>query len=364
MSRRLRPRPRLVPRELPGRLAGVGVAALAALSALLAALALFALSGAPPLEALSTLLGEPLRSSYGMGETLLVASPLLLCGLSVALARRVGMWNIGAEGQLALGAFAAAGLALHLDVPAPASVLVLALGGALAGALWAAAPALLRVYAGVSEILSTLMLNYVGAAWVAYWVFGPWKGADGFPYTAYIGDAWQLPTLVGRAHLGLLVGILLAALLALALRRSAAGYELRVIGAAPAAARYAGMPVAARSVAAMLLAGALAGLAGAFEVAGTAHRLHASISPGYGYTGIIVAFLAGQRPLLVPLVAVGMAVLAVGGEGLQIAYPTLSAAAVDALQGVLLLSVLIGQGLAGYRLVWTAPGSVGQADED
>jgi ABC-type uncharacterized transport system permease subunit len=357
---------RLVPREDPGRWrsAGVTVAALAA--SLAAAAALFALAGAPPLAALATLLGEPFASAFGLSETLLVATPLILCGLSVALAFQVGMWNIGAEGQFYLGAFAATGVSLHLPalagvatLGAPANLVLAAVVGALAGGLWAVGPALLRVHAGVSEILTTLLLNYVAMAWIEYWVFGPWKGVDGFPYTAYLEPAWHLPVFLHRAHVGLLVALALAALLAWLVRRTAVGYEVRVIGASPGAARYAGLPVASRSVAMMAVAGALAGLAGSFEITGVAHRLHASLSPGYGYTAIIVAFLARHHLLAVPLVAVGFAALAVGGENLQIEYPALSAATVDALQGVLLVSVLAGQGLARYRLIRDVRGGRG-----
>jgi ABC-type uncharacterized transport system permease subunit len=342
---------RLVPRENPGPWTGAGVAAGALLASLLAGAALFALAGAPPLAALRTLLGEPFGSAFGVSETLLVATPLTLCGLSVALAHRVGLWNIGAEGQLYLGAFAAAGLALHVPVPAPASLLLGAVAGALAGALWALGPGLLRVRAGVSEILTTLLLNYVALAWIEYWVFGAWKGADGFPYTAYFDPAWHLPRLMHRAHLGLPVALALAVLLAWLVRHTTVGYEVRVIGASPAAARHAGLPVTSRIIAVMAVAGALAGLAGSFEVMGVAHRLHASLSPGHGYTAIIVAFLARHHLLAVPVVAMGFAALAVGGEALQIEHRALSAAAVDALQGVLLASVLVGQGLARYRLV-------------
>jgi simple sugar transport system permease protein len=338
-------------RRWPGAWRGLRVAAGALVASLLAGAALLHLAGAPPLAALATLLGEPFGSLFGLSETLLVATPLILCGLSVATAHQVGMWNIGAEGQLYLGAFAATGAALHLPVPAPASLVIAALAGALAGALWALVPALLRTYAGVSEILTTLLLNYVAMAWVAYWIYGPWKGADGFPYTAYFDPAWHLPVFLQRAHVGLFAALALAGVLAWVLGRTALGYEVRVIGASPAAARYAGMPAAGRTVTVLVAAGALAGLAGSFEVTGVAHRLHASLSPGYGYTAIIVAFLARSHLLAVPLVAIAFAALAVGGEALQIAHAGLSAAAVDALQGMLLVSVLAGQALARHRLI-------------
>jgi ABC-type uncharacterized transport system permease subunit len=335
----------------PGAWLGLRVTAGALVASLLAGAALFSVAGAPPLAALATLLGESFGSLFGLSETLLVATPLILCGLSVATAHQVGMWNIGAEGQLYLGAFAATGVALHLPVPAPASLLVAAVAGALAGALWALVPALLRTHGRVSEILTTLLLNYVAMAWVAYWIYGAWKGADGFPYTAYLDPAWHLPVFLQRAHVGLFAALALAGALAWILGHTAVGYEVRVIGASPAAARYAGMPAAARTVAVMAVAGALAGLAGSFEVTGVSHRLHASLSPGYGYTAIIIAFLARGNLLAVPLVAIAFAALAVGGEALQITYPGLSAAAVDALQGVLLASVLVGQALARHRLI-------------
>lgn len=342
---------RLVPRETRVRFLGLRVA-LAALALSIAAGALiFHLAGAPPIDAFAALLREPFTSRLGISETLLTATPLLLCGLAVALAYRVGLWNIGAEGQLYMGAFAAAGLALYSDLSGPLAIPTMALAGAMAGALWAAIPALLKVHGRVNEVLSTLMLNYVAIAWVELLVFGPWKGRDRFPYTEYIAEAWQLPTIMGRTHLGLVVAVVAAISLHLLLRVTVFGYEVRIIGASPDSARYAGIPAATRSVAVMALAGAMAGLAGAFEVSGVAHRLHASISPGYGYTAIIIAFLARANPLAVIGVAVAFAGLTVGGEGLQIEFPELSSASVSALQGVVLVSVLCGEGLMRYRLV-------------
>lgn len=342
---------RLVPREADARWVGLRVAVAAlAMSTAVAAL-LFHWAGAPPLEAFAALLGEPFGSALGISETMLTATPLVLCGLAVALAYRVGLWNIGAEGQLYMGGFAAAGVALYVDLPPLLCIPAAALAGALAGALWAALPAVLKARGRVNEVLSTLMLNYVAIAWVELLVFGPWKGPDRFPYTEYIADAWQLPALMGRAHVGLLVALVLAAALFALLRFTAFGYEIRVIGASPDNARYAGIPAVSRAIAVMAMAGALAGLAGAFEVTGVAHRLHANLSPGYGYTAIIVAFLARSNPLAVIVVGFAFAALVVGGEGIQIAFPQVSSASVAALQGLLLVSVLIGEGLMRYRIV-------------
>ena len=283
---------RLVPRERVTRFLGLRVAVTAiVISAAMGAL-LFHLAGAPPIDAFVVLFTEPFGSEFGISETLLTATPLLLCGLAVAMAYRVGLWNIGAEGQLYVGALAAAGVALHVDVPSFLCLPLVVVVGAFAGAIWAAVPAALKTHGRVNEVLSTLMLNYVAIAMVELMVYGPWKGPDLFPYTEYIAESWQLPTLLGRAHAGLVVAVVLAALLFWVLRYTTFGYEVRILGASPESARYAGIPAVSRSIAVMAVAGGLAGLAGAFEISGVVHRLQASISPGYGYTAIIIAFLA------------------------------------------------------------------------
>ena len=152
-------------------------------------------------------MGEPFGSVFGWSETLLKAGPIAFCALSVSLARRVGLWNIGAEGQLYLGAWAGAGLALHASVqPGVMGPLLVLAAGALAGAAWAAIPAVLQVRLGVNEILSTLMLNYTAIAWVELWVYGSWKGEDGFPYTRYLDPVWHLPQLLGRHPLDRTIG--------------------------------------------------------------------------------------------------------------------------------------------------------------
>ncbi len=353
---------RVVARGELGRARGVIVALSALVVSLGAGSGLFALAGAPVGGALWVLVSEPFGSLYGFSETLVTATPLILCGLAVALAYRVGLWNIGAEGQLQMGAFAATGMALSVSLPAGVDALgvpLMVLAGALLGALWALLAGILRTHAQVSEILATLMLNYVAVAWVGFWIYGPWKGEDGFPYTAYIDDSWQLSTFLHRAHIGLFFAAGLAVLLWLVLRYTAFGYELRVLGASPATAHYAGMPTRARRLAVMAMAGGLAGVAGAFEVSGVAHRLQESISPGYGYSGIIVAFLARSQPLAVIFSGLFLAALAVGGEGLEIAFPSLSSATVSAFEGLLLLGVLLGQGLSRYRLVFVASSDKG-----
>ncbi len=341
-----------MPRGRPSVLAEIGVLAGALGLAALVGAVVFAAAGAPPLATLAVLVTEPFGSAFGISETLLEAVPLGFCALAVVLALKVDLWNIGAEGQLYMGALGATWAGLYgPEWPGPLRIPFALLCGAAMGAAWAFLPAVLRAWRRVSEILSTLMLNYVAIAWVELLVYGPWKGEDRFPYTAFLPeDAW-LPVLFRRVHAGILLVVALALLLAWIERRTVVGYEVRVVGASPALARYAGLPVVRRLLAVMALAGAMGGLAGACEVLGTQHRLHAAISPGYGYTAIIVAFLARRDLGASLVVAFLFAALAVGGDGLPAASPALSPAVVKVFQGVLLLLVLSGGVLARYRVV-------------
>lgn len=330
-----------------------------AVSALLVGLfggALFAAGGAPPMRGLASLIVDPLTTAAGFSETLLVATPIALCALSVSLARWMGLWNIGAEGQLLFGAFAATGLALFTATPPGAlSVPLLLASGALAGAVWAAAPILLRTRLGVSEILSTLMLNYVALTWVELWIFGPWKGPNNYPYTVMIAPTWQMLTVWMRLHVGFALVPLIAVFMSWLYRSTLFGYQARLIGASPEAARYAGLPVEERQISAFLAAGALAGLAGAVQVAGVHHRLEGSVSVGYGYTAILAAFVAGGRPMGAVLVSVLLAALEVGGSGVRVDYPDVSSALVMVLKGVLFVTLLSGEALTRFTLARRGP---------
>ncbi len=339
-------------RSRPSLWAELGVILAAVLIASAAGCGLFAIAGAPPLEALAVLVKEPFGSAYGISETLLRTVPLAFCALAVALALKIDLWNIGAEGQLYVGALAGSWLALHGPaMPGPIALPAILLVGAFAGALWAVVPGLLKVYGRVNEIISTLMLNYVAIAWVELMVYGPWKGEDGFPYTALFDEAWRLPLLYKRVHAGLLLVVLLALVLWFIERRTTIGYEIRVAGASQPAARYGGVPVLSRLLLVMAFAGGAAGLAGVCEVSGVEYRLHAGISPGYGYTAIIIAFLARRHLLVSLVVAFLFAALVVGGDGVQVSFPGVSAAVVQVFQGLLLLLVLAGGWFTRYRLV-------------
>lgn len=339
-------------------LAELGVVVGAVAVAAAAGCALFAFAGAPPFEALWVMVQEPFGSAYGLSETLVRTVPLALCALAVALALKIDLWNIGAEGQLYLGALAGSWLALHGPaLPGYLRLPAILLVGATAGAIWAVIPGLLKVYGRVNEIISTLMLNYVAIAWVELMVYGPWKGDDGFPYTARFDPSWWLPLLYKRAHAGLVIVVVLALVLWFIERRTVLGFQVRVAGASRTVAHYAGVPVLSRLLLVMAMAGGAAGLAGVCEVAGVEHRLHAGISPGFGYTAIIIAFLARRSLPLSVLVAFLFAGLAVGGDGLQISFPGVSSAVVQVFQGLLLLLVLAGGWLTRYRLEWDRGGA-------
>lgn len=305
-----------------------------------------------PLKVYQGMLKGVFGSKYGISETVVKAIPLMLTSLGVSVAFRMLLWNIGAEGQFYMGAFGASWVALtfpHLPVYVmlPAMFMV----GCLMGGLWALLPAVPRAKWGVNEVITTLMLNYVAILWVDYLVYGPWKDPKGFnfPLTAPFSKAATLPTIAGtRVHLGLLFALVAAIILTVILWRTRWGYEIRVIGESFKAARYAGINIERNVILVMFLSGALAGLAGMSEVAGVSHRLQHGISPGYGYTAIIVAWLAKLHPATIILVSFLFAGLIVGGYSVQ--SMGVPAATVSMLQGAILFFVLGGEILTRYRL--------------
>ncbi len=319
--------------------------------ALLLGTALLIVSGHDPVVAFRALARGAFGSRNALAGTLNKAVPIGLCAIGIAFAYRARLWNIGAEGQLYFGAAAAAGVGLYLPAGTPAIVAIpgVLVAGMLAGAAWAAIAGLLKARLAVSEILTTLMLNYVAILWVGYLVTGPWSDPVmfSFPYSAPILPAAQLGKVWG-IHGGIL--LLLAAALALWLVDHGLrfGYNLRVTGDAPRAALYAGIDNRSLTVLALAGAGALAGLAGAIEIAGSTTRLQTGLSPGYGFMAIMVAWLAQGRPLAIVACALVYSGLLNGGFALQVSG--IPPATGTILQAVLLLSVLAALALGGYRI--------------
>jgi ABC-type uncharacterized transport system permease subunit len=318
-----------------------------------ACMLLFAALGRAPAQVIDVFIVAPLSGLRAWGEVGLKATPLILCGIGLALCFRANVWNIGAEGQLIAGAIAAGGAALLASPTAPATYFVVVLlAAAVGGMTWSALAAWLRDRFNANEILVTLMLAYVAQLLLVYLVRGPWRDAAGFgfPQTAMFAAPTRLPLLLGgsRLHVGLLVALAAAGAAWWLLQRSVIGLQLRVHGLAPRAARYAGFSSRRTVWFAMLCSGALAGLAGGVEVAGPLGQLTPAVSPGYGFAAIIVAFAGRLHPLGVCLAGFIMALLYIGGELAQ-SRLGMPAALTGVMQGVLLLALLACDALARWR---------------
>ncbi len=324
------------------------------------------LIGGEPLRVLRFFFNATFGSWATLSDTLVKATPLILVGLACAVAFKMRLWNIGAEGQFYIGAFAASLVVLVPLVPAN-SPKVVVLGammimGLVGGALYGFIPGLLKGRFGVNEIISTLMLNYVAILWNNFWIFDRWSDA-GFQMTpTFERTAWlprladyarEVPALSGiTLHLGVVFGLLAAVIVWWILTRSRWGYEIRLIGDNPQAARYAGINIARNVILVMMLSGALAGLAGMSEISGVVHRLQERISPGYGFTGIIVAWLAKLNPFAVILVAILFGALIVAGREIQ------PSGLSQMLQGIILFMVISSDVLLRYRIRLVRPGAL------
>lgn len=329
------------------------------LTALLAA-ALFALLGKDPAKGLGIFFVEPLNGWRAVGEVLLKATPLILCALGLAVCYRSNVWNIGAEGQLLLGAIAGGGMALWLgrqglDAGRGTLAPLVLVAGTLGGMAWAAITALLRDRFNASEILVSLMLVYVAQQLVNYLVFGPWKDPQGFnfPQTpTFDASTWLLPLARGtRLHWGAAVVPVAVVLAWVFLFRSWRGFQLQVGGLAPAAARYAGFSSRSALWMALLGSGALAGLAGAMEVAGPLRQLTPHISTGIGFTAIIVCFVGRLHPAGIFFSGILLSMMLIGGE-LGQSRLGLPNALTGVFQGLLLFLLLACDTLIAYRVRW------------
>jgi simple sugar transport system permease protein len=337
----------------------------AIVATLIVSTALFAALGQPAGAALYTFVIAPVSSFNGIAELGVKAAPLVLIGVGLAIGFRANVWNIGAEGQLILGAIFGGGIGLWAGDDTGFWILpAMILGGAMGGALWAAIPALLKTRFNASEILTSLMLTYVAQLLLIYLVVGPWKDPEGygFPQTRLFGEGATMPILVSgtRVHLGVLAAVIAVGVCWLIHAKTLLGFQLRVLGQAPRAAAYAGFSGEGLTWFALLLGGALAGLAGVFEAAGPIGQLTPSISPGYGFTAIIVAFLGRLNPVGVLLGGIVLALSYLGGEQAQIALG-LPKAITGIYQGVLLFFLLGADLLVHYRIRFVSRAPAGGA---
>jgi simple sugar transport system permease protein len=345
---------RLERRAVPSQAMRIGAPLFAAAAMAVTGACVFAAMGQQPLSALYLFFIDPLMSAYGIGELLLKATPLLLCALGLAHGFRANVWNIGAEGQLTLGAIAGGGVALfwgsalgNLALPA------ILCAGVLGGMAWAAIPALLRTRFNTSEILVSLMLVYIAQLLLVYLLHGSWRDPEGFnyPQSKAFADSEILPTLAEgmRANIAFVLAVVLAALSWLFSSKTFAGYRMLVAGLAPAAASYAGFSDKRNIWLALLIGGGAAGLAGISEVAGPIGRLQLSISPGYGFAAIIVAFVGRLHPVGIVLASLLMSLLYLGGESVQLSLQ-LPSAITGLFQGTLLFYLLAADLFVGFRL--------------
>ena len=347
---------RLEPRVRPARFMLWLSPLLAAVLSVFGVSLLFALLGRDPLQALQILFVSPLASIDGIAELGLKATPLLLCAIGIAIGCRADVWNIGAEGQFTIGAICGAVVALWYGgseawwlIPAEL------LAGIAGGMAWAAIPALLRTRFNAHEILTTLMLTYVALQFLNYLVHGPLKDPEGysFPQSKQFEADAMLPMLIEgtRLHIGALFALAAVPLGSLLLGRTLMGFQIRVVGLAPGAARYAGFSRNGVVWFCLLLSGAFAGLAVICELAGPNGQLTPVISPGYGFAAIIVAFLGRLNPVGILLASLLLALLYLGGEGLQLSMQ-LPIAVTGTVQGMLLFFLLGTDVFINYRLRW------------
>jgi general nucleoside transport system permease protein len=351
---------RLEPRAARSRVALV-VAPFAAIAFTLAVtMLLVAWAGAPIGETYALMFAGGFGSRFAWSETLTRATPLILTGLSAAVAFRARLWNIGAEGQLYAGALAAVAVGgLHggtsFELPAPVLFPAMLAAAALAGAVLLLVPAWLRTRFGVDEVVTTLLLNFIVLLAVSMMLDGPMKdlSALGWPQSVALRDDLQLDKLIARTrvHTGLLYALVLAAVLAFVVRATTLGFEARAVGANARAAAFLGVPVARTMAIVAIISGGLAGLAGAIEVAGRTGYVTLDMSPGYGYSGIVIAMLAGLDPLGVVAAAVFIAGVLVGADSMSrgVAVPTYIA---DVIVAVALIAMLVATLFARYRLRW------------
>ena len=288
---------------------------------------------------------------YAITETLVRAAPMIFTGLAVAVAFRAKFWNIGAEGQLLVGAAASCAIGA-VEIPGPIAILAMAIAGAIAGGLAALVPALLRVKLKVDDVVSSLLLNSVIFFALTALIEGPWKDSlSGYPISPPILDTAIFPVFIAgtRLHLGVIVALLMSPIIWFVISRSVLGFSITVTGENPEAARYAGINTEQVLISTALLSGALAGLAGVCEVGGVHYQVMAEISPGYGYSGIVIAMLARLNPLGVVPAAIFLSAVMTGADAMSRATGV-PAFLSDVIQGTALLSMLAALLFMNYRL--------------
>ncbi len=313
--------------------------------ALLADALIFLLMDVNPMRAYYEILKAAFLTEYGITETIVKFIPLSLISFGLLVVFKAQIWNIGAEGQLIMGAIIATWFALNLGyLPSYIIIPLMYIMGFIAGLAWAIIPSVLKIKLHVNEVLTTFMMNLIAQKILEYFVYGPWRDPHGwgFPQTAMFPENARLPILAGtRIHYTtLIISIISGILLQIMILKTTLGYEIKVVGGNIQAARYAGINISKIILLSMIISGGLAGVAGVGEVAGIKFRLNPNVSPGYGYTGIVIAWLGGLNPLGVAIATFLYSGLLVGGDALQVAMQ-LPQATINIFNGSILFFILL-----------------------
>lgn len=329
------------------------IRALAILLSIVAAGIVVMMLGYNPIEVFPSMVKGALGTEIRLTQTILKTIPLIVTSLGILVAFKMKFWNIGGEGQIIMGALAAAFVALKLNldgIPKPLMLLLMGIAAMIAGALWAFIPAFFKAKMGVNETIFTLMLNYIAIKYVTYLQFGPWKSAEsqGFPKVDYFPENALLPKLFG-VHIGWVIALVLVVLVYIFINHTKKGFEITVVGESRETARYAGMNISSIVIVAMLFSGGLCGLTGMIQASAIEKTLAASLSGGYGFTAIITAWLARLNAIAVLFVCIAFAILLQGGAYIQISMQ-IPAAVADMIQGIILFFVLGSEFFLQYKL--------------
>lgn len=343
----------LEPRANPSKLMRWAAPPIALMLTMFTAAFIFRALNKPPLEAFYVFFIEPLESANGWSELFLKASPLILIAQGLALGFRARIYNIGAEGQLLMGAICASGVAIYTDGMVAWWILpAMSLAGAIGGGLWGALPAWLKTHFNAEETLTTLMLTYVASYFLSWLVGGPWRDPSGtnFPQSILFSDSALFPPLFDglRVNVSVILTFLAVPLFWLFVSKSFTAYQLSVGGQAPEAARYAGFSTRRTIWVSLIVSGITAGLAGAAEAAGPVGQLTLGLSPGYGYAAIIVAWVGRLHPVGIALSGLLMALLYIGGEAAQVSMQ-MPSAITWLFQGMLLFFLLGADAFVDFR---------------
>jgi simple sugar transport system permease protein len=318
-----------------------------------------------PIDVYASLVKGAFGSSNKIKATVIEAIPLCLSALGIALAFKMQFWNIGGEGQIIMGAFAAALIALKLpNLPQPVMLILMALAGILGGGLWALIPAFFKAKWKTNETIVTLMMNYIALKWVTYLQYGPWRdpSALGFPKIADFGDNAILPNVFG-VHIGWIITLIMVAVMYVLMKHSKLGYETAVLGESERTARYSGINIRKTIILAVIIGGGLSGLAGMIQASAVSNTLSVEVSGGIGFTAIIVAWLSALSAPVILVVSVLFAGLIEGGAYIQSAFGIPSAAA-QILQGLILFFVLGSEFFVRYKLVIKKPAQLVKEGEN